>query len=298
MPTYAGSIGPKPASWDEFEDIVCSAAKNRWGNPDFTRHGRQGQSQDGIDIYGYDRDGDLVGIQCKNTRERVTEKTILNEIAKAERFPSEISKLYIATTADTDKNLQAAVRRVSTERKAKGSFAVHIFFWNDIWQDLTFDESRLFQHYPQFKPVDKIRIGDGHDQKVFARFKMALPFDPTIRLLKEHDFGGPFPRSAIRPLFSFVDSWEQPENEFLDGELQAYLRKFIEKASVMANEVSLKTVPVGDGNFASVFSDHMRALGPRPEHVKREAREINDAASAFVPEYETFIRVCRAKLER
>lgn len=95
MPTYAGSRMPPPESWSEFEDIVCSAAKNRWDNPNSTKHGHQGQKQDGVDVYGNDHNDEL---------------------------------------------------------------------------------------------------------------QRALPFDPTVRLIRDHDFNGPFLRTPIQPLFDFVDT--------------------------------------------------------------------------------------------
>lgn len=56
------------------------------------------------------------------------------------------------------------------------------------------------------------------------------------------------------------------------------------------------TVPIGDGDFASVYSDHLRAAGPRPDWVKQEARVLNEQASQFVPIYERFMRQCRERL--
>jgi hypothetical protein len=95
MPTYASSRMPPPKSWDEFETIVCSAAKNRWGSADFTQHGRQGQRQDGVDVYGKDDQGHLVGLQCKNTCAGVATKTVQDEIKKAESFVPQLHHLYI-----------------------------------------------------------------------------------------------------------------------------------------------------------------------------------------------------------
>lgn len=297
MPTYAGSHGPKPKSWEEFENIVCSAAKNRWRSPDFTLHGRQGQSQDGVDIYGHDQDGELVGLQCKNTLAGVTEATIRSEVEKAEKFDAALAKLYIATTAETDKNIQAVARALSQERKAQGAFTVHILFWNDVWHDLTLDDSRLYQHFPQLRPQAAASAGPTHDQKLFGRFKTDLAFDPSIRFLREHDFRGAFSYAAIKPLFTFVDNWNQPECEFIDADLNARLQAFYAEACAMSDQITIKTVPVGDQKFGSVYSDNQRAAGPRPAHVLREAREINQAAAAFALVYEDFLRHCRARLE-
>lgn len=125
---------PPPKSWDEFEAIVCSAAKNRWKSPDFTLHRRQGQRQDGVDVYGRDENGRLVGVQCKNTWSGVSTATVEDEVDKAESFKPPLAHLYIATTADTDKNLQVFLRELSVKRLEAGKFEVSILFWTDIWQ--------------------------------------------------------------------------------------------------------------------------------------------------------------------
>ena len=117
-----------------------------------------------------------------------------------------------------------------------------------------------------------------------------------MRLLRDHDFGGPFLRKAIQPLFDFYETWDHPEKEFIDKELQAGLAALYQAAREMSNHVTGKTVPVGNGDYASVFSDSLRAAGPRPEWVREEARVLNAQAHSFVPIYENFMRLCREKL--
>lgn len=244
MPTFAGSRMPPPQAWDEFEDIVCSSAKNRWDNPNFTRHGRQGQKQDGVDIYGNDQNEELVGLQCKNTVGVLDEKTIRSEVIKAKNFDQKLTKLFIVTTLETDRKLQKAVRQISRAESEHGGFEVHILFWHDVWHDLTLDERRVFQHYPNLKlsnaqPEAKAALStaanDGevvlmdtgnrtprqHDIRLFEKLQQDLPFNPTGRLIRDHDFGVAFSRGSIQPLFNFVDMWDSPEYEFIDGVLQA-----------------------------------------------------------------------------
>ncbi|NMM20946.1 MAG: hypothetical protein HHJ15_13500 [Rhodoferax sp.] len=298
MPTYANIQMPPPKSWDEFEAIVCSAAKNRWNSANFTLHGRQGQRQDGVDVYGRDDKDRLVGVQCKNTWMGVSKGTIRDEVVKAESFQPTLGQLYIATTANTDKRVQAFVRELSEERIKTGRFEITILFWNDIWNDLTLDESRLFQHYPQLKPSKQVDSTPSHDQKLFREFQSAFGYEPAVRLLREQDFGGPFQRKAIQPLLDFVETWDQPEKEFLDKELQTALVDLYKASSEVAFHLVEKTVPVGNCDFASVFSDNLRAVGPRPDWVREEARILNEQAHLFVPKYERFLRLCRDKLVR
>jgi hypothetical protein len=297
MPTYANTQVPPPKSWDEFEALVCSAAKCRWKNPDFTQHGRKGQSQQGIDVYGKDGSGRWVGLQCKNTVGGVSLKTIKNEVLEAESFTPPISHLYIATTAPTDAAVQALVRDLSDGRTAEGKFEVTVLFWGDIWNDLTLDEARLFQHYPQLKPAEQ-STGPGPDRLLFESLIATLPFEPTVRLLRDHDFGAPFLIDEIRPLYSFYETWDQPEKEFIDKELRADLAILYRSAATLSNHITEKTVPIGAGRFASVYSDSLRADGPRPDWVLEEAKVLNEQASLFVPIYVEFVRKCRERLFR
>ncbi|MEX3853690.1 hypothetical protein AB3X94_06430 [Paraburkholderia sp. BR10923] len=299
MPTLANSHVAPPKSWDEFEDIVCSAAKNRWQNPDFTRHGRQGQSQDGVDVYGKDDKGQTVGLQCKNTWSGVNEHTVEDEVRKAEAFKPTLAKLYIATTAPTDKKIQEFVRSTSEKRRAANHFEVEILFWNDVWHDLTLEEERVYQHFPHLRPtMSAVPQKPPHDLRIFDEFQSIFGFEPAVRLLRDHDFGGPFLRKSIQPLFEFVETWDQPEKEFLDPELQTALANLYRAAYEMSDHLTEKTVPVGNGEQASVFPDSLRAVGPRPDWVREDARVLNEQAKMFVPIYEQFFRLCRTKLLR
>lgn len=299
MPTLANLHAPPPKGWDEFEDIVCSAAKNRWRNPDFTRHGRQGQCQDGVDVYGKDDKGQMIGLQCKNTVHEINETTVDNEVKKAAAFKPPLTKLYIATTASTDKNIQAYVRKLSAKRRTVGGFEVNILFWNDIWNDLTLEVERVYQHYPQLNPAMVApQTEPSHDLRLFNEFQSTFPFNPAVRLLREHDFGAPFLRELIQPLYDFVSTWDQPEKFFFDRELQSSLANLHLVAREMSNLLCEKTALIGNGDFASVFSDSLREAGPRPDWVNEDARILNSLANTFVPIYEEFLQLCQTKLLR
>jgi hypothetical protein len=114
------------------------------------------------------RTGRLIGLQCKNTWSGVTEGTVADEVKKADDFKPALAKLYIATTAATDKTVQAFVRSLSDKRKAAGLFEVEILFWNDVWHDLALEEERVYQHFPHLRPRSSIERQDPlHDQRLF-----------------------------------------------------------------------------------------------------------------------------------
>lgn len=64
MPTIQSMELPKPTNWQDFETIVRDAQAQRWKSTTLSKNGRPGQKQAGVDIYGPDEIGRLVGIQC------------------------------------------------------------------------------------------------------------------------------------------------------------------------------------------------------------------------------------------
>lgn len=149
MPTLSERNYETPKSWSAFEEICKDAFQLRWSNPNLSMHGRQGQAQDGVDIYGNNSFDDFVGVQCKNTVDGISESVINSECLKAEKFNPAIKTLYIATTAKRDVHIQSYARKLSSDRKNNGNFPVEIVFWEDVCSDLTRNESVLRKHYPE-----------------------------------------------------------------------------------------------------------------------------------------------------
>ena len=148
MATYTSMLLPPPTGWDDFEKIVLSALRIKWRSPNLVRHGRAGQAQHGVDIYGPDDLGLLVGVQCKLTASEISpdpERLIL----QAEGFRPLISSFFFATADSTDAKLQQVIRLISEARVGHERFPVGIFFWQDLTQDLAKDEQELRLHFPQ-----------------------------------------------------------------------------------------------------------------------------------------------------
>lgn len=137
-----------------------------------------------------------------------------------------------------------------------------------------------------------------HDVALFEQFKATFPADPTIRVLRDMDFGNSFPRASVQPLIDFAESWDLVDRHFLDDSLEIERRTLYEVANDFAWELAKRTVPVGDGTRISVVSDNFRATGrPRTPALVEDARVLNAKARAIVPVYERFVKRCREKLE-
>ena len=83
-----------PSNWQDFERLCQGLWKEIWGDPNTQRHGRAGQSQAGVDVFGLPK-GELkhAGVQCKGKDGRyggqVTEDELKDEVNKAKSLGPE-----------------------------------------------------------------------------------------------------------------------------------------------------------------------------------------------------------------
>lgn len=98
---------PLPKGDDDFEDLVLALFREVWQDTGAKLHGRRGQRQDGVDLYGEDRFGrsGLNGVQCKHhgSATPIKDKDLLEElraeVEKAKGFQPLLQRFIFATTA-------------------------------------------------------------------------------------------------------------------------------------------------------------------------------------------------------
>jgi hypothetical protein len=151
MPTVSSSQLDPPKSWDELEEICADLFAVEWGDRNTVRHGRQGQRQNGVDIYGRPRDGGHAGVQCKGKRRwpptNLTVQEIDDEVAEALKFRPALTEYIIATTWLDDTHLQEHARRITALHHAQGLFSVHIFGWGELSRRIAGHEPLIQKHY-------------------------------------------------------------------------------------------------------------------------------------------------------
>ena len=141
----------KPENWQDFESLCKKLWGEIWKCSEIKKNGRQGQAQQGVDVYGIPSGEDgYFGIQCKakdgNIHAQLTKKEVDLEISNALKFEPPLKKLYIATTANKDAKIEAHVRKKNLENKNQGLFEVHLFSWEDI-ADLIEDNKQTFDYF-------------------------------------------------------------------------------------------------------------------------------------------------------
>lgn len=140
--------------------------------------------------------------------------------------------------------------------------------------------------------------GREHDRGLFGEFERALPMDPTMRMVRDVDFGSDLRTEWVRPLYRFADDWTGPTREFVDDDLNTRFEAFKKEARSFAELMARETMPEGvEGQITTVFPMRDRG-GPRAEHVRESARLLNQAARPFFQLYEEFVRQCRRKLAK
>lgn len=128
----------KPSNWQDFETLCKLLWGEIWDCSDsIKRHGRQGQKQHGVDVYGYvEKYNGYCGIQCKGkddyTNAQLTEDEINAEIEKAKTFEPALSLLVFATTANKDAKIEGYIRKKDVENRKLGLFKIDIASWEDI----------------------------------------------------------------------------------------------------------------------------------------------------------------------
>jgi tetratricopeptide (TPR) repeat protein len=145
---------PPPKGDDDFEDLVLTLYSEVWRDPSAKLHGRSGQRQDGVDVYGEDRFGGsgLNGVQCKQhgSATPVTHKALVaelrNEVEKAKGFLPPLKRFIFATTARRSAALQQEARDLTELHKKDWLFAVEVLGWEDI-EDLLRRHSGVLTWY-------------------------------------------------------------------------------------------------------------------------------------------------------
>jgi hypothetical protein len=117
--------------------MVCDAMAIIWKDPNTKRYGRNGQNQDGVDVYGKSG-GQNVASQVKNM-DRLTEAKALEEINRAKSYNPPIKELHFAICGDRDTRFTQFIEKQSCSHVKHGGFSVHVWFFEDIVQKLTGD---------------------------------------------------------------------------------------------------------------------------------------------------------------
>jgi tetratricopeptide (TPR) repeat protein len=126
---------PRPKDWQDFERKTRELFARVLADPNTRMHGRSGQPQHGVDIWGY-RNEDLtklVGVQCKLSNDEIAAAELTTELEKAKGFIPAISEFFLVTTAARDGKIQQVARELTQSLSGTARpIRVEIWGWDDI----------------------------------------------------------------------------------------------------------------------------------------------------------------------
>jgi WD40 repeat protein len=152
MPRFSELRIPPPEKGDAFESLCLDLWREVW-QTHIELHGRLGQEQRGVDIYGCpDGARGYWGIQCKARGPHTDRKRFAIEVSKdvdaARAFVPPLEVLLVVTTLERDTSLQQLERELNAAETSRGGFRVQFLFWRDVLMLLEGHLSVARKHMP------------------------------------------------------------------------------------------------------------------------------------------------------
>ncbi len=177
MPEPSDLEIPPPKDWQCFERWACDLFSAEW-KTQAKMHGRTGQPQHGVDIYGQPEGSrEFQGVQCKKKDQlagsNISADILRREVKKAKAFTPPLARFILASTGPRDASVQRIARQLSQENQAQGLFSVEVMFWDDFLDMYDRHEEVFSQHYGGLLPEVRIRGGAGEMRSATFMFDEA-----------------------------------------------------------------------------------------------------------------------------
>jgi hypothetical protein len=131
------------------------------------------------------------------------------------------------------------------------------------------------------------------DRKIFDAFLNVMPSQGFIRFIKEIDIGEHFHESELDQLRSFCRSWNDPEHEFLDDQIDAKRKRLYELADEYYKQIILNTFSSHPDGFIGIPREWRHK---DPERYWAIVGELHDLADKMVNAHADLVRTGRARL--
>jgi hypothetical protein len=208
---------PPPGIWEEFESLCADLYERVWKDPGTQRHGRQGQPQGGVDIYGRPDGKNYTGVQCKKKdiwpAKELTTDEIDEEVEKAKTWKPGLKHFIIATTAPNDEKVQEHARTITKAHKKAKLFSVEVASWNELTRRLARypEVLRAYGYLPdllQFNQHAATTIANETSKRVLealnsAKISPQRAFTQEVELAAlERDLAARYDRATRRSFFN------------------------------------------------------------------------------------------------
>ena len=175
---------PIPQNWQDFENICHKLWQDIWNDFNAQKNGRQGQTQNGVDIIGKPAySNGYAGVQCKDKNghlgSTLSEKELVRECSNAIEIRPQLINFTLATTAPRDANIQFVARKLTLDTHIP--FDVSVWSWDDIETELCFRPLILEHYYPKFEIHSIADLGIKLNHNTAKDVLLAFYSRPQIR---------------------------------------------------------------------------------------------------------------------
>ena len=269
----------KPSNWQDFETLCMKLWGAIWNCEDsIKKNGRNGQKQQGIDIWGQKPNESLYsGIQCKlkSNNKNLSIQELDKEIGYAQYYKDSLQRLIIATTADKDTKIEEYVRTINRKHKECGLFEVYLFCWDDIVD----------------KMIDYPSVYDWYLGKIngYQEYNLTVMFESEdkTKLIIKPEYEKVITRYVLRDNPKYLQFQEARKN----------LEKFSKPVEVLKNITAYRTketidktwckVPICILNAGHISVDIVKCkIDCYANNVNAVAREIPTLASSFISSWD------------
>lgn len=217
MPLPVTSQYSPPQSWEEFESLCADLYGRIWADTETQKHGRQGQPQGGVDVYGRPDGENYFGVQCKKKDtwppSDLTTAEIDEEVEKAKTWTPRLKHYIIATTARNDQKAQDHARAITKAHAKKKLFSVSVASWDEITRNLaTYPELlRKYGYVPDIAETAKLVVEHLRDtppnkeaESAAKNLAQSVRQDPGVVHALERDLASRFSRALKRSFFAEI----------------------------------------------------------------------------------------------
>lgn len=141
---------PPPSNWQDFQILTARLVEQMCEPTTVREYGRQGQRQNGVDVYG-EMPGELqLGIQCKEMKQgkKLNLHLIKTEADAARAFKPDLDLFVIATTLAEDTALHNAV--MSLNQSKAYPFKISYWSWNHFNDKLNRSSQLMAESYKNY----------------------------------------------------------------------------------------------------------------------------------------------------
>lgn len=141
---------PPPSNWQDFQTLTARLVEQTCEPTTVREYGRQGQRQDGVDVYG-EMSGELqLGVQCKEIKSgsKLSLNMIKAEADKARAFKPDLDFFVIATTLVEDTALHKAVTTLNQSKIYP--FKISYWSWNHFNDKLNRSSQLMAESYKNY----------------------------------------------------------------------------------------------------------------------------------------------------